>query len=411
MARIGYVVLIYPRLSETFVLNEILALEHAGFDLSIFSIYPTDDPRFHAEISRVRANVHYLPQPWSAGLLESMRMLRRFSAARFNRGLDRAFEFASRLPPEYGGTRLGQALKLASLATDLGLDHLHAHFMLGSAQVAYLAHLITGIPFTVTTHAIDVYHDSVDPLIFGEIARAAMAMVTVCDANRSYISERFLDGDESRIVRIYNGLPLDEMTYGRDAPRDRQLIFGAGRLVDKKGWNVLLEACRILGDRGREFKCVIAGGGPNADLLVDERRRLGLEDRVSFVGSLGREEVLGWMAAARVLAAPCVTAPNGDQDALPTVLLEALALGLPVVSTLVGGIPEIVEDGVEGLLVPERDSLKLADALDRLLTQDDLWWQMSAAGPRKVASTFDQKKTLLQLVEVFQRAAREPAPR
>jgi glycosyltransferase involved in cell wall biosynthesis len=393
------VLVAYPKISETFILNEILGLEEAGFELSIFSVWPSNDPRYHPGLARVDANTTYLFE--AMDLIENVKDLRKLGKSSYGAGVDVAVDAAERLFDDEAGARLAQALRLATVCLEEELDHLHAHLMLVSAQVTYLAHLITGIPFTVTAHAVDIFVERTNAEQFRVIADAAKSLVTVCDANRDYIANRYFEGDRARVVRIYNGLPLDEISPAADPAVDPRLIFGAGRLVEKKGWDVLLEACSILKNRGTDFRCVIGGAGPEKERLNEIRNRLGLHDQVTFPGPLRREEVFEWMSRARVFTSPCLIAANGDQDALPTVLLEALALGVPVVSTRLGGIPEIVDDGVQGLLVPPRDPVELASALELLLANDQLWTAFSESGPKKIASTFDRRDTLSQLVEVF----------
>jgi colanic acid/amylovoran biosynthesis glycosyltransferase len=401
--RVGYVLKKYPRLSETFILDEILALEAAGIDVSIFSLRLPDEGRFHGDLGRVRAGVRYLPDVGSTSSLQAFRALWGLGE-RATEGLGSALGLLDSLPADRRGRLLIQALHLADDASRRQLQHLHAHFMTVAAQVAYLAHLFTGIPFSVTAHAKDLYRETVDPTVFRQIAGAATAVVTVCLANRRHIEERGLAG-RGRVKVVYNGVDLERLRAG-GGDREPGLILGVGRLVPKKGYQVLLEACRVLADRAVDFHAVIVGDGEERGPLLELRRRLGLTDRVHLHGAASREEVLSLMRRARVLATPSVTDADGNRDALPTVLLEALALGLPVVSTPVGGIPEIVDPGVHGLLVPERDPVALAEALARAVDDEVLWARMAQAGPRRASERFDRSRTLGALVGLFRRSAR-----
>jgi colanic acid/amylovoran biosynthesis glycosyltransferase len=400
--RVGYVLKKYPRLSETFILDEILGLEATGVDVSVFSLRLPDEGRFHGDLGRVRAGVRYLPDVGSSSSLQAFRALWSLKERGLD-GLGSALRFLDRLPPDRRARLLVQALHLAGQASREGLQHLHAHFMTVAAQTAYLAHLFTGVPFSVTAHAKDVYRETLDPAVFRQIATAATAVVTVCRANRRYIEDRILAGG-GRVEVVYNGVDLERLRADVGA-RERGLILGVGRLVPKKGYHVLVEACRVLADRGVDFRCLIVGDGEERARLLEQRQRLGLSDRVHLPGAASREEVLSLMRRARVLAAPSVTGPDGNRDALPTVLLEALALGLPVVSTPVGGIPEIVDPGVHGLLVPEGDPVALTEALAAALRDDARWTRMAEAGPCRAAERFDRSKTLGALIEVFRRSA------
>jgi colanic acid/amylovoran biosynthesis glycosyltransferase len=315
-------------------------------------------------------------------------------------GLQQALGFVARLPADRQARVLVQALHLARQVEERGLDHLHAHFMTVAAHTTYVAHLLTGVPFSVTAHAKDIYRVGVSQAIFREVAAAATAIVTVCDANQRYILDHLLAGSPARVVRIYNGVDVESLPP--PAPvRDATLLLGVGRLVEKKGFDVLLDACAILVERGVPVSCLVLGDGEERGALEARRSALGLEDHVRFAGAVSRGEVLGWMARARVLALPCVTGGDGNRDALPTVLIEALALGLPVVSTPIAGVPEIVDEGVSGLLVAEGDPAALADGIGSLMVENGRWSQIAAAGPAKVAARFDRRRTIPHLLSVF----------
>lgn len=400
--KVGYVVKKYPRLSETFIVDEILGLEELGVDVAIHSLLPPSDGRFHADLGRVKGTVTYLPSVGSEGVLEAFTSLRALGPGAASGALDKALSFLKLVPSEHRASLLIQAIRLADIASKNDFDHVHAHFMSLPAQTAYLAHLFSGVGFSVTAHAKDIYLRSVNREVFTQIAEAATAVVTVCEANRQHISRRVLRRP-ARVDVIYNSVSQDSgLTDG--GPRDPRLLLAVGRLVEKKGFDVLLDACRILHERGRDFECVIAGDGEERERLREQHERLGLQGRVRMLGSASRAEVFQLMSRARALVAPCRTAPDGNQDALPTVLLEALAAGLPIVSTPVGGIPEIVDDGVEGLLVPERDAAALADAIDRVLSDDRLWAGMAPAGPAKAAQRFHRSKNLPRLIDIFRRS-------
>lgn len=398
--RVGYVLKKYPRLSETFILQEILGLEDAGAEVTVISLRLPDDGRFHAELARVRASVHYLPETGSAAFLEALRLAADPDTRR-DAGLAAAVGFVDLLPAERRAGVLLQGIHLAGRIRALGLDHVHAHFATIAAHVAHVAHLLTGIPYSVTAHAKDVYRDAVDPVVFAAIAATATAVVTVCEANRRHILKHLAPAG-SRVKRIYNGISLQEFGNATASPRDPTLIVAAGRLVEKKGFDVLLEACAILRDRGIAFRCEILGDGEERGRLEELRDSLSLGDRVRLAGAVPRDAILDAMRRARVLAAPCVAGADGNRDALPTVLLEALAAGLPSVATGIGGIPEILDHGVQGLLVPEREPVALADAIHHVLQDEATWRDMSAAARRRAEERFDRDATLPALIHLFE---------
>ena len=396
--RIGYVLKKYPRLSETFVLNEILGVEAAGRGVDIWSLTPADEGRFHADLARVQAGVAYVPGVGSASMLAAFEAARDLGVP--PEAWTRALAFAGKLPIERRGGLLLHGLLVARGARDRGVRHLHAHFLTVAAHVAHLARIFGGPTFSVTAHAKDVFRETVDPLVFREVGEAAAAVVTVCDYNRRFIAERFLLGSRAKLVRIYNGLPLKDLAIPA-VPRERDLIVGVGRLVPKKGFDRLIRTAAELKSRGVRARTILVGDGEERANLAAEVARLGLAAEVTMTGPLPREQVLRLMARARVLVAPCVRGDDGNQDALPTVLIEALAAGLPSVATPVAGIPEIVEDGGEGLIVPEDDVRATADAVSRLFRDDALWSRCALAGPVKALARFDREATLPELLRVF----------
>jgi len=403
--RIGYVLKKYPRLSETFILQEILGVEGSGAEVEIISLKLPDEGRFHGDLSRVRARTRYIPPFKSPSVLETYRTIAELGEDGPAR-LRRAFEFLDLVPAERRSSMLYQALHVARFVRERGIEHLHAHFMTVAARTSYLAHILTDVPFSVTAHAKDIYRNGVDREIFRRVAGAAAALVTVCDANKDYIEKELLAGSPCNLRRIYNGLPETPRASG---PREKDLILGVGRLVEKKGFHILLEALRVLADQGIPFRCRILGDGDQREALEVRRSALRLEDQVEFAGPQPREAVLAEMGRARVLAAPCVTGTDGNRDALPTVLIEGLALGLPAVTTPVAGIPEIITHEEDGLIVEEGNISALAQALRRMLQDDELHSRLSARGPSKVTERFDQRRTLPELLRIFQAGARREA--
>jgi colanic acid/amylovoran biosynthesis glycosyltransferase len=393
--KIGYVVKRYPRYSETFIVNEILAHEAAGVELEIFSVLPPEDGHFQDVISRVRAPVTYLP---SKGL----------KVAEFWSVLEQAGEI---FPDGWLSLEAArgedvryvyQAVVLAREARLRAISHLHAHFATAATTVARLAARFAGLPYTFTAHAKDIFHESVRPAdLRRKLADAAVA-VTVSDYNIAYLRESY--GPAARHVRrIYNGLDLERFPYR--SPRERPpRIVGVGRLVEKKGFVDLIEACAILADEGRRFTCRIVGAGEQEVELRARIAGLGLEDRVELLGPRPQSELVRLVQGAAVLAAPCVVGADGNRDGLPTVLLEAMALGTPCVSTDVTGIPEVIRDRETGLMVPQRDPAALAGSIGRLLEEPDLRVRLAERARRLVEEEFDVNHNAAQLREVFQTA-------
>jgi glycosyltransferase involved in cell wall biosynthesis len=389
---IGYVVKRYPRYSETFIVSEILAHEAAGADVRIFALRPSFDTHFQSNLSRVRAPVTYL----GFDNIRTADFWLQVTAA--------ATEFpeaAHLLLPGAGETpvEVCQGIALARAALLAGVDHLHAHFATSATTVARIASRLSGIPYTFTAHAKDIYLDNVNDSRFDRKLEDAAACVTVSDFNLEFLQHRYGPA-AGRIVRIYNGLDLTDFPYNPNTDRP-PVIVGVGRLIEKKGFGDLIEACALLRARGKRFTCRLIGTGPLEGSLRQSIESHELSDCVTLVGPRPQADVIDEIQSAAVMAAPCVVGADGDRDGLPTVILEAMALGTPCVGTTVTGIPEAVLDGHTGLLVPEHDPPALALALSRMLEDSSLRARLADAARRHVEAAFDIHRNAALLRELF----------
>lgn len=401
---IAYVLKMYPRFSETFIVNEILELERRGVAVRIYSLHKPDDGRFHAKLARVRASVVYVPQYPEMEPERIQAAHTRLAAAEPARyAAVKAWSEARGHP--YAVKRFLQAGFIAAHLLDHPVTALHAHFASSATRAANLVWRLTGIPYSFTAHAKDIFHDSVTPDSLREKCRDARFVVTVSRFNQHYLQA--LLGDVPGDIRhLYNGIDVTEFTPGAAGSRSAGLILAIGRLVEKKGFDVLINACRLLADRGSDFVCHIIGQGEQHDALARRIAEHGLSDRVLLVGPRPQDEVAAAYREAAVFALPCVVGSDGNRDGLPTVLLEAMASGVPVVSTDVTGIPEIIDDGVNGVIVPQRDAAALADALAALLADPQRRAALGAAGRAKVEAVFSVRANVAQL----QRWLAEPVP-
>ena len=404
--RIGYILKMYPRFSETFILNEILELERQGVEVQIFSLKKPDDGRFHADLSRVRAGVTYCPEsPLLAAkkYLAAHRTVYRWDRRRYLKVLAVAL-----LRRRLGAVkRFLQAGYIAPRLRAQGIGHVHAHFASSATSVALYLYQLTGISYSFTAHAKDIYIEDVSADVLERKLSSARFAVTVSDYNTQHL--RQLRGGE-RVVRIYNGLDLDQFRPNSTIPDDPPLVLAVGRLVEKKGFDDLISACAVLRDEGCRFQCRIVGTGEQEKKLRALVAELNLHDQVQLIGPLPREALLELYPRASVLAAPCVIGADGNRDGLPTVLIEAMALGVPVISTDVTGIPELVEHGRTGLRARQRDPIGLARTI-RSVLEDRAWaGELAQAGRARVEQQFDLRRNVAQLRRLFGRAgAAEPA--
>ena len=405
---LGYVVSRYPRYSETFIVNEILDHERAGRTIEIFALRPSLDSHFQDLISQVRAPVNYVYLP-GEGLTPEQLTGSLLSAGVFWNVIQEASASVPGLWSALEAARgeeireVYQAVVLARLVRDKGIGHLHAHFAGRPTTVARLAAHFAGIPYTFTAHANDIFNNSTRPDdMQRKLADAAVA-VTVSDYNAAYLRATFGAAAE-HVQRIYCGLDLTRLRY--ESPQDRPpRIVAVGRLVEKKGFADLIEACAILARRRRSFGCQIIGTGVLDAPLRALVARLGLEKTVVLVGPRPQGAVIEAVQGAAALVLPCVVGDDGDRDGLPTVILEAMALGTPCVSTDVTAIPEAVRDGDTGLAVAQHDPDALAAAIERLLFDPALRVRLAVNARQLIERDFDVRRNAARLRAVFDAAA------
>ena len=389
MNRTGYVLKVYPRFSETFIVTEILAREALGDDLGIYALRPTTDSRFHPEIARVRARVTWVPRPLKASGLWELLTVSLPDAGTRSR-LAEIMPALAGLP----GDEVAQGVALAAAARADDVTHLHAHFASLAGRTAWIASRLTGIPYTVTTHAKDIYHRDVDPVWLRRVCSDADRVIAISRFNERHLRAA-LRGTGARISLRYNALELGRFPYRAPAPVGPGAalrVAAVGRLVPKKGFDVLLQALASLADAGVAVTAVIAGEGELHDALVARARALGLAERVRLPGALTQSEVRALLRDSHVLAVPCVPADDGNIDGLPTVVLEAMACGTPVVATDVTGMPEVVRDGETGILLPPGEPEALARALRDLACGLVATDRLAARARTLIEEEFDSRR-------------------
>jgi colanic acid/amylovoran biosynthesis glycosyltransferase len=402
--RLGYVLKRFPRLSETFILNEILELEAQGVEVEVFALLEPAEEVQHEILRQVRGRVTYLPQ---ASYLNGCQVREgQYPECSFDqRTLEQALQ--PRAPDD--PVLYLQSATLTLLARARGVHHLHAHFGTDATTVAMLAARLSRSSYSFTAHAKDIYHEYVDLALLKEKILGARFVITVSDYNRRFLAD--LAGGElaGKIVRLYNGIDLDRFAPSQSIRGEDDLVLAVGRLVEKKGFGQLVEACRLLRDWERPVRCLIVGEGDQRASLAQQITTLGLQDRVILAGAQPQERLLEILQRATVLVLPSVVATTGDRDGLPTVLLEALAVGLPAISTRLAGIPEIIEHGKTGLLVPPGDPFCLARAIEKVLENRELRRTFGREGRVKAAESFDIRRNVTVLRDLFARGAFRPA--
>ena len=405
---VGFVVKRYPRYSETFVVREILAHEQAGMAVEIFSLRPGNDSHFQDLISRVKARVNYLFLP-AQGLLPESMSTTHLTAVSLWRALREASEVLPDVWSQLNEIKdaeardVYQALQLATHVRLKGIEHLHAPFASDVATIARLASRFSGVPYSFTARAKDIFHASVEPDDLRQKLQDAAGVITISDFHLEYLQSTY-GSLADNVQRVYNGLDLEEFPY--KSPLNRPpMVLAIGRLVEKKGFSDLIDACAILARQGRAFRCRIVGAGPLAAELAEQASRLGVESFIKLVGPLPQREVIQEIHAAAVMAVPCIVGKDGDRDGLPNVIQEALALGTPVVSTDVTGIPEVVRHEETGLQVPQQDPKALAAAIDRLLSNPELRLKLATKARRIMDEEFNIHRNTKRRRALFRAAA------
>jgi len=398
--RVAYVMSRFPKLSETFVLYEMVAMRQLDVDVSVYPLVLEHNTVRHREarqfidsihdvkplsLTTAGAIWHYLRRKPRTLLTTSWRIARTTAAPK------RAFLASLATLP--------RAVWMAREMEASGVEHIHAHFATHATTTAYLVNQLTGIAFSFTAHAQDIY---ISQRMLPEKVRAAAFVVTISDFNKRFITDMAGDHYADKIQMVHCGVDTT-LFRPTEAPRRPGVfrIVSVGRLVEMKGQRHLVEACRLLNERGIPFECAIIGAGPLEGALRRQIAEAGLEGRVQLAGGQARDAVLARVRGADVVVQPSVITPGGRMEGIPVALMEALACERAVIATRVSGIPELVHDGVSGLLVEAGDAIALAEALARLKHDPELRARLGAAGRRTVLAEFDLNANSALVRELF----------
>jgi glycosyltransferase involved in cell wall biosynthesis len=397
MPQFAYLFERFPSFGQTFCYREVAELDRQGITPPVFSIRnPKNEPPQDWDTEIVR-RVHYLPE--EKELLDDVRRAskKRKLASEIVAALDewgRRSDFLRLYQAAYVGLRLQQT----------GIRHVHAHFAGMAARTAYWIRKFFPITFSFTAHANDIFAPRDFEIGLDKLVGAGRVIVTETDYAARFLRERFPE-HAHRIHRIYNGLNLAE--FGRtNFSSTPPLIVAVGRLIAKKGFADLIRACGLLVEPGRLVQCEIIGEGPLENELRAQIDQLNLQDRVALSGAKPQREVRQRLAAASVFVLPSVVDAEGGMDNLPTVIMEAMATGLPVVSTKIGGIPEMVIENETGFLVQPEDAVALAGAIEKATNDRSLGRRLGQAGYQRAQKLFSIEKNVHELCALVDNATR-----
>jgi len=399
---IGYVLKRYPRLTETFILNEMLALERLGTQLHVFSLMRPEETLSHPAVLELKAPVTYFPETWAAiipSVAKAHATMALTAPVRYLNATRLAlwWSIRSRSPLTVWKQFLRSGYTAAACRRQR-IRHLHAHFANAPATVARLVSVMCKIPYSFTTHAKDLY--LTPQKVMRRRVASASFVLTCTRHNLEYLQSFLAEKDRHKVHLVYHGIDLaafippagNATAAASNAGIERQpppLILAVGRLVPKKGLDDLIAACALLKARGLEFRCAIVGRGPLHVKLESQISKLGLEDTVTLLGAMAHDRLITLYGQATLFVLSPHVTDDGDRDGIPNVLAEAMAAGLPVVSTRVSGIPELIEDGCSGLLVNPEDPAALADAAECLLLDPEKRRSLATAARRKMEGGFE----------------------
>jgi glycosyltransferase involved in cell wall biosynthesis len=401
--RVAYIMSRFPKLTETFVLYEMLAVEQQDVDVEIYPLQRERASTVHPEAVPLTRRAHYLPLVSAEILRAHLYFLRRSPAVylatlwtllRANFGSLRFFAGALAFFPK--------SVCFARRMADTGVAHVHAHFASHPALAAFVIHRLTGIPFSFTAHGSDLHRDQ---HMLREKVREADFVAAISEFNRRIIVDACGEFAAAKTVVIHCGVDTGVFRPPAEPPKDgdRFAILCIGTLHEVKGQRYLIEAARGLAERNVDFVCELIGSGPDRAALERQVEDAGLTARIRFLGECKREQVAARLAAADVVVAPSVPTSNGRREGIPVVLMEAAASGKPIVASGISGIPELVEEGQQGYLVPPRDVAALTEALLRLARDASLRRELGTAGREKVLREFDLTSNAAELADRFAR--------
>lgn len=353
----------FPKLSETFILSEVLALEALGWPVTIFTLAPPSDEIVHGDVTKVKADI-------------------------------------VALDPAHPERHLADQMHVR------GIRHIHAHFADRPATIARAVAACSGAGYSVSAHAKDIYLTPSSELAHN--LRDARFVVTCTSFNAQHLRALV---PAIPVAKLYHGIDCDKLCACQDAPRgDPPLIVAVGRLRAKKGFDTLISACARLRAAGQDFRCEIIGYGPEQAVLEIQIQTLGLSGHVRLLGKMAHEDVIARMRAARAFALPCRIDADGDRDGIPNVILEAMALGVPVVSTAVSGVPEVIIDSVTGWLVPPEDEAALAMRLAAVIKSGSANAAVIDAARTAVVARFGNGRDTRMLDRLLRGAATDEVP-
>ena len=397
--RLAYILLWFPKPSETFIFREVVKLWEMGLKIKVFTLYGELTRQLSPEMHNLGHRVERLGLPYLKQVLPDLAYwlkrrpkltihLIRTVLLRPPKGLEKTGENIWALLCAFG---------LARRFQEEGIEHIHAPWANGPATAAWIASRLTGVPFSFTARAWDIYPP--DNLLVDKIGDASFVRSETAH-NIPFLQN--LSGEvEGKFHLTYNGVPLQAKAEALVNMKPPYRLLALGRFVGKKGYDYLLKACGLMRDQGLDFRLTLAGDGPEMARLKRLSGQLDLDGLVSFPGFVTHDQVPKLFLQADLFVMPSVIHSSGDRDGIPLVIMESLLHRVPVAATDVSGIPELIQDGFTGRLVPEKNPAALASAIQDLLTNRTQALQMAENGRNLVLRQFDPDANYRLVRDIF----------
>ena len=403
--RIAYIGMEISALSATFIYNEILSLEKINFQITPISIHYPHNMAEGTDVRRLKDKTFFLYRySFAIFLLANLKCMLKYPCRYFKTmRMSASDAFKTGITTHTGiGIlyRFFTASKAAIIILESRCLHIHSHFAHVATDIAMYASGISGIPFSFTSHANDLFQRGW--LLKEKVERSKFA-VTISKYNQRFLIDK--GAPERKIHVIHCGVDTGSFQSRNSGPIDTVSKIGTiGRMVEKKGFDTLIDACEILKTKGYAFFLEIAGSGPLYDELNSRIKTKNLTGKIRLIGALPHDCIPEWLKKKDMFVLPCKRDKYGDMDGIPVVLMEAMALGVPVISSKISGIPELITDGISGLLTDENDAKAVADAIVKIITDRRLRNAVIRNAIQKVNDEFELSINTIRLSNLFKEA-------
>lgn len=403
MKNLAYLHSFFPRLSATFIYREVLELNRRGINTVNYSLRKPAPSEFSHEAFELYVNTCYLLPVPLTGLLRSHISFLVTKPVRYFTALVKMLTGTHKKNSDRVRSLMhfGEGVFLASRMVEDKISHIHAHYASQPASVARVVHLLTGIPYSLSGHAHDIWHDQLQlPQKLSEVEFA----VCCSEFGRQGLINQATEDVSHKVHLVYHGIDVRKFVPpGNMHIRNKNTLLSIGRLTAQKGFPYLLQAIRKLKDQGVNVRCQLIGEGEQRQQLEEMIDQLGVSEQVQLLGAVTQEKIIDYYHSAWIFVLPCVDTLDGNRDGIPNVLMEAMACGLPVITTDNSGQPELVINNECGIIVHPCAADELAQAIKRLCEDNELWKNIQKYGRERVESYFDNRNTILPLLDLFEK--------